>query len=48
MATPLGGIESGTRFANVMDDDIETLVANKDGKNMKRAAKAAVGGLNNI
>jgi len=42
MATHLGGAESGTRFASVTDDDIETLVANKDSKNTKKATKSAV------
>ena len=42
MATHLGGAESGTRFASVTDGDIETLVANKDSKNTKKATKFAV------
>ena len=32
MATRLGGAGSGTRFANVTDEDIEMLVADKDSK----------------
>ena len=39
MAKRLGGAE---RFANVTDEDIATLVADKDSKNTKKATKAAV------
>lgn len=34
---------SSTRFANITEDDIATLLSNKDSQNTKRATKVAVG-----